>query len=314
VLRRAAHHLPAHAPLAALCRACRPADCACWARVQAHPAALLSYLQHLGVVAATPCPPLAAFAAAGCAHTNVTVEAGKRYLFRLISATSLVYQVRWVVGGAARAAGPAAGLRPLPSRSQPPAGAAWPPLSGSLDHPPNATRPLLPLTTRLPVPCPQTVCFPGHKLTIVAADAIPVKPIRAPGGGSCVDINSGQRCALQQRLPCRASPPRLRPSFAPAEGLPALCVMQPLLALLPLDGLLASSKAICALLPSLVRLDVVLRADQPLGNYWITSQVQFRNGTPNGALLVCDACGRGRTGGRGMPWCVCVGGGGCYGS
>jgi hypothetical protein len=39
------------------------------------------------------CAPLHPFANAGCAHTNVTVAAGKTYLFRLISPTALVHQV-----------------------------------------------------------------------------------------------------------------------------------------------------------------------------------------------------------------------------
>lgn len=37
-----------------------------------------------------------------------------------------------------------------------------------------------------------SVCFSGHNVTVVAADAYPVSPFTA----SCVDINLGQRCAL----------------------------------------------------------------------------------------------------------------------
>ncbi|KAL4428183.1 hypothetical protein ABPG75_002272 [Micractinium tetrahymenae] len=66
----------------------------------------------------------------GCAHENVTVEAGKTYLFRIINSASLPYQ---------------------------------------------------------------TVCFEGHDVTIVAADAVPVKPIAASKFKGCIDINSGQR-------------------------------------------------------------------------------------------------------------------------
>lgn len=97
----------------------------------------------------------------GCTHTNVTVAAGKTYLFRLISPTALVHQ---------------------------------------------------------------SVCFEGHEVTIVAADAVPIEPIKAPGG--CVDINSGQRY------------------------------------------------------------DVLLKADQRIGNYWIYTQAQYRNGTPNGYAVL----------------------------
>lgn len=95
----------------------------------------------------------------GCTHENVTVEAGKTYLFRLISATSLLYT---------------------------------------------------------------TVCFEGHDATIVAADAVPVEPIKASALNGCVDINSGQRY------------------------------------------------------------DVLLKADQQPGNFWITVQGQFRPGSPSG--------------------------------
>jgi hypothetical protein len=63
---------------------------------------------------------------AGCSRQNFTVEAGKTYLFRIISATTLTYQ---------------------------------------------------------------TVCFGGHKVTVVAADAVPVEPLEV----ACVDVNSGQR-------------------------------------------------------------------------------------------------------------------------
>ncbi|KAK9828854.1 hypothetical protein WJX72_002416 [[Myrmecia] bisecta] len=65
----------------------------------------------------------------------------------------------------------------------------------------------------------QTVCFGGHNVTIVAADATPTDPISF---GPCVDINSGQRY------------------------------------------------------------DVLLTANQPVGNYWLTAQPQYRIGSPNG--------------------------------
>lgn len=39
----------------------------------------------------------------------------------------------------------------------------------------------------------QTVCFKGHNVTIVAADATPTEPVSF---GSCVDVNVGQRCAI----------------------------------------------------------------------------------------------------------------------
>jgi Multicopper oxidase len=32
----------------------------------------------------------------------------------------------------------------------------------------------------------------------------------------------------------------------------------------------------------LYRYDVLLKADQPVGSYWITAQVQFRTGSPSG--------------------------------
>ena len=35
-----------------------------------------------------------------------------------------------------------------------------------------------------------TVCFAGHNVTIVAADAYPVNPLSI----DCIDINLGQRC------------------------------------------------------------------------------------------------------------------------
>lgn len=70
----------------------------------------------------------------------------------------------------------------------------------------------------------QTLCFSGHNVTVVAADAVPVQLFQAPNG--CVDLNSGQRY------------------------------------------------------------DVLLKADQPLGNYWISSQVQFRNGSPSGYAIL----------------------------
>lgn len=38
-----------------------------------------------------------------------------------------------------------------------------------------------------------TVCFEGHNVTLVAADASPIDPISF---GPCVDLNSGQRCIL----------------------------------------------------------------------------------------------------------------------
>lgn len=36
----------------------------------------------------------------------------------------------------------------------------------------------------------QTVCFEGHNVTVIAADATPTEPISF---GPCVDVNSGQR-------------------------------------------------------------------------------------------------------------------------
>lgn len=47
-----------------------------------------------------------------------------------------------------------------------------------------------------PLPLAQTVCFEGHDVTIVAADAVPVEPIKASALNGCIDINSGQRCVL----------------------------------------------------------------------------------------------------------------------
>jgi L-ascorbate oxidase len=38
----------------------------------------------------------------------------------------------------------------------------------------------------------QTVCFEGHNVTLIAADAIPITPLAAPSN-NCIDINSGQR-------------------------------------------------------------------------------------------------------------------------
>lgn len=52
---------------------------------EALPSGQLSLAQHT--------PTWHAACAAGCAHQNVTVEAGKTYLLRLISATSLLYTV-----------------------------------------------------------------------------------------------------------------------------------------------------------------------------------------------------------------------------
>lgn len=48
--------------------------------------------------------------------------------------------------------------------------------------------------TLLPA-APQTVCFEGHDVTIVAADAVPVEPIAASKFNGCIDVNSGQRWA-----------------------------------------------------------------------------------------------------------------------
>ena len=64
----------------------------------------------------------------------------------------------------------------------------------------------------------QTVCFEGHNVTIVAADAVPVDPLLT----KCVDINIGQRY------------------------------------------------------------DVILTANQAAEAYWISSQSQFRPGSPSG--------------------------------
>ena len=36
----------------------------------------------------------------------------------------------------------------------------------------------------------QTVCFEGHNVTVVAADATPTQPVSF---GPCVDVNVGQR-------------------------------------------------------------------------------------------------------------------------
>ena len=47
-----------------------------------------------GLLSAQSTSICTAACAAGCAHQNVTVEAGKTYLVRLISATSLLYTVR----------------------------------------------------------------------------------------------------------------------------------------------------------------------------------------------------------------------------
>ena len=41
-----------------------------------------------------------------------------------------------------------------------------------------------------------SVCFGGHNVTVVAADAYPVDPLPV----QCVDINLGQRCAPGQRV------------------------------------------------------------------------------------------------------------------
>jgi len=43
----------------------------------------------------------------------------------------------------------------------------------------------------------QTLCVEGHNLTIVAADAVPTKPLSV----TCLDINLGQRCARATLLP-----------------------------------------------------------------------------------------------------------------
>lgn len=45
-----------------------------------------------------------------------------------------------------------------------------------------------------------SVCFAGHSVTVVAADAYPVEPLPV----QCVDINLGQRCAPGWRAPCAA--------------------------------------------------------------------------------------------------------------
>ena len=49
----------------------------------------------------------------------------------------------------------------------------------------------------------QTVCFEGHNVTIVAADAIPTDPVSF---GPCVDVNSGQRY-------CTTAPPGFMQQF-----------------------------------------------------------------------------------------------------
>ena len=52
----------------------------------------------------------------------------------------------------------------------------------------------------------QTVCFEGHNVTIIAADATPTEPVSF---GSCVDVNSGQRycklCDSRYALICMCS-------------------------------------------------------------------------------------------------------------
>lgn len=61
-----------------------------------------------------PCPRRA-----GCKHENVTVEAGKTYLVRLISAASLLYQVRALPHGASQHC-QAAAVPPSSSAHTPP--------------------------------------------------------------------------------------------------------------------------------------------------------------------------------------------------
>lgn len=39
-----------------------------------------------------------------------------------------------------------------------------------------------------------TLCFEGHNVTIIAADATPTEPISY---GECVDVSSGQRSVYQ---------------------------------------------------------------------------------------------------------------------
>ncbi len=39
----------------------------------------------------------------------------------------------------------------------------------------------------------QTLCIEGHDMTIVAADGVPIQPIKASKLTGCLDINSGQR-------------------------------------------------------------------------------------------------------------------------
>ncbi|PSC72468.1 L-ascorbate oxidase-like [Micractinium conductrix] len=111
--------------------------------------------------------PWMSAASLGCVHANVTVSAGKTYLFRIANAAQLAYQ---------------------------------------------------------------TICLEGHDVTLVAADSVPIEPIAAsqlnasrPG---CVNINSGQRY------------------------------------------------------------DVLLTADQPAGNYWISTHVQYRPGSPSGYAVL----------------------------
>ncbi|PNW88481.1 hypothetical protein CHLRE_01g031500v5 [Chlamydomonas reinhardtii] len=73
-----------------------------------------------------------------------------------------------------------------------------------------------------------TVCFEGHNVTLIAADAVPVAPVST----QCVDVNSGQR------------------------------------------------------------IDVLLKADQPAANYWISVVPQYRTGAPAGyAVLHYAAAG-----------------------
>ncbi|GIL81975.1 hypothetical protein Vretimale_1452 [Volvox reticuliferus] len=67
-----------------------------------------------------------------------------------------------------------------------------------------------------------TICFEGHNVTLIAADAIPTAPIST----RCLDLNSGQR------------------------------------------------------------LDVLLTADQPPANYWITVAPQYRIGAPAGYAVL----------------------------
>ena len=49
-----------------------------------------------------------------------------------------------------------------------------------------------------------SVCFAGHNVTVMAADAYPINPLQA----ACVDINLGQRCAsLYVSVPFHVCPP-----------------------------------------------------------------------------------------------------------